>query len=159
MPRLGFSLSPGRKLTIGPVIRLAQLAEDLGYDSVWIPETWGVDAVSVLSALALSTSRIRLASGVFNVYSRSPALIAQTAATLQDLSQNRFILGLGTSGPIVVERWHGVPFSRPLERTRAVVEVVRLALSGSRVDFSGWGIELSGFALSNPPSTSVPIYI
>jgi F420-dependent oxidoreductase-like protein len=131
----------------------------LGYESVWIPETWGFDAVSVLAALAVHTSRIRLASGVVNVYSRSPTLIAQTAATLQDLSQNRFILGLGVSGPAVVERWHGTPFFRPLERTRAAVEIIRLALSGRRVEYHAAGFDLSGFSLAAPPAEPIPLFI
>jgi F420-dependent oxidoreductase-like protein len=157
--RLGLSLSPSRELDIAAIARVAREAESLGYESMWIPETWGVDAVSVLAALAVSTSRIRLASGIFSVFSRSPVLIAQTAATLQELSGNRFILGLGASGPAVVERWHGVPFSSPIERSRLYVEIIRLALSGSRVDYRKHGFDLSGFTLSNPPSVAVPVYI
>jgi F420-dependent oxidoreductase-like protein len=157
--RLGLSLSPSRDLDIPAAIRIVRRAESLGFDSVWIPETWGVDAVSVLASLAVSTSRIRLASGVFNVFSRSPALIAQTAATLQQLSGNRFILGLGVSGPAVVERWHGTPFLKPVERTRAAVEVIRMALSGVSVDYHAHGLELEGFTLANAPATPVPLYI
>lgn len=146
-------------MPISAVVRLAKTAEQLGYESVWIPETWGTDAVSVLVVLALQTSSIRLASGVFNVYSRSPALIAQTAATLQELSQNRFILGLGVSGPGVVERWHGTSFSRPLERTRAAVEVIRMALSGRQVEYHARGFDLSGFSLAAPPAEPIPLFI
>jgi F420-dependent oxidoreductase-like protein len=156
---LGLSLSHSPVLDISAVIRIVKKAEALGFDSVWIPETWSVDAVSVLASLAVSTSRIRLASGVFNVFSRSPALLAQTAATLQQLSGNRFLLGLGASGPGLVERWHGVPFLRPVERTRATVEVIRMALSGARVDYHAHGLELEGFTLGNPPETPVPIYV
>lgn len=156
---LGLSLSPGRKLPIRSVVRLVQMAENLGYDSVWIPETWGTDSVSVLAALATSTTRIRLASGVFNIFSRSPTLLAQTAASLQELSHNRFILGLGVSGPTVVQNWHGVPFSRPLQRTRETVEIVRLALSGKAGQYAGREFTLSGFSLVNPPTTHIPIYI
>jgi F420-dependent oxidoreductase-like protein len=157
--RLGLSLSPSQELDIPAITRVAVEAESLGYESIWIPETWGVDSVSVLAALAVATSRIRLASGIFNVFSRSPALIAQTAATLQELSRNRFILGLGSSGPVVVERWHGMPFSSPIERTRLYVDIIRLALSGSRVDYHKHGFDLSGFRLGNPPSALVPVYI
>jgi alkanesulfonate monooxygenase SsuD/methylene tetrahydromethanopterin reductase-like flavin-dependent oxidoreductase (luciferase family) len=151
--------APTKTISIADVISLVQLAEEHGYESVWIPETWGADAVSLLAALALSTHRIKLASGVFNVYSRSAALIAQTAASLQDLSGGRFILGLGASGPGVIERWHGLRYTRPVERTRLYVEIIRLALGGERVDHAGVEAALEGFRLSNPPEHPVPIYI
>jgi alkanesulfonate monooxygenase SsuD/methylene tetrahydromethanopterin reductase-like flavin-dependent oxidoreductase (luciferase family) len=138
---------------------VVQAADRLGYDSIWIPETWGDDAVSTLAVLARETERIRVASGVFNVYSRSAALLAQTAATLQELSAGRFVLGLGTSGPRVVERWHGIPFERPIVRTRECVEAIRLAVSGQRVDYQGSTLQLEGFRLANPPGAPVPIYI
>jgi F420-dependent oxidoreductase-like protein len=157
--RLGCSLSPSRQLSPDALVELVLLAEKLGYESVWIPETWGWDAVSLLAVLAARTSRIRLASGVFNVFSRSAALIAQTAATLQGLSGGRFILGLGTSGPGVVEPWHGIPYRRPLGRTRDYVKIIRLALSGETVDFESDGIALHGFRLLNPPAAPVPIYL
>lgn len=157
--RLGLSIAPSRALSIQHVVRLARLADDLGYHSIWIPETWGQDAVSTLAAVATGTRSIFLASGIFSIYSRSAALIAQTAASLQELSGNRFLLGLGTSGPIVVERWHGVPFTTPLERTRAYVEIIREALSGRRAEYAGSGFHLSGFSLSTPPKVPPPIYL
>jgi alkanesulfonate monooxygenase SsuD/methylene tetrahydromethanopterin reductase-like flavin-dependent oxidoreductase (luciferase family) len=86
-------------------------------------------------------------------------LIAQTAATLQTLSQGRFVLGLGASGPIVVENWHGVPYRRPIERSRRYVESIRLALSGAAVDYDGGDLRLRGFRLQNPPDMPVPIYL
>jgi F420-dependent oxidoreductase-like protein len=156
---LAFSVYPGRKLPIDAVVRLTQHAERLGYDSVWIPETWGVDAVSVLATLAVQTETIRLASGVLNVYSRSIALIAQTAATLQTLSGGRFILGLGVSGPTVVEHWHGVPFDRPLDRTRHAVAGIRALLQGTRMDMATQRADNAGFALANVPDTPPPIYL
>lgn len=157
--RLGLSLAPSRTLRIRDVVRLARLADDLGYHSIWVPETWGQDAVSTLTAIAAGTRSLFLASGVFSIYSRSAALVAQTAAGLQEFSGNRFLLGLGTSGPIVVERWHGVPFATPLERTRAYVDIIRQALSGRRVEYMGSGFHLSGFALSTPPDVPPPIYL
>lgn len=158
-PRLGIALAPSKQTPIEEIVRLAQLAERLGYASIWIPETWGVDAVSVLAILSRETSTIKLASGVFNVYSRSAALIAQTAATLQEFSGGRFILGLGSSGPIVVENWHGIPFTRPLQRTREYVAVIRMALAGERVNYAGSLFQLRDFRLLNPPDAPVPIYI
>jgi len=159
VPRLGVTVAAGRQLTLDSIVTIAQAAEELGYESIWVPETWGVDAVSLLAVLARETDRIKLASGVFNVYSRSAALIAQTAATLQDASHGRFILGLGASGPTVVENWHGMAFHRPLERTREYVAAIRLALAGQPVDVEGNQMRLQGFRLLNPPTQAVPIYI
>jgi len=159
VPRLGVTVAASRQLTLDSIVAIAQAAEALGYESIWVPETWGVDAVSLLAVLARETDRIKLASGVFNVYSRSAALIAQTAATLQDASQGRFILGLGASGPTVVENWHGMAFDRPLERTREYVAAIRLALAGQAVDVDGNQVRLQGFRLLNPPAEVVPIYI
>ena len=158
-PRLGVTVAASRQLTLDSIVAIAQAAEALGYESIWVPETWGTDAVSLLAILARETGRIRLASGIFNVYSRSAALIAQTAATLQDVSHGRFILGLGASGPTVVENWHGMAFHRPLERTREYVAAIRLALGGQTVDIEGNQIRLRGFRLLNPPTEAVPIYI
>src|SRR5579864_5695975 len=157
--RLGVTLAPTKQIPLDAVVELARVADRLGYDTLWVPETWGFDAVTILAVLAASTERIRIASGVLNVYSRSAALIAQTAASLQHLSRNRFILGLGTSGPIVVEGWHGVAFRNPIMRTREYVEVIRLALSAQTVDFAGQTMQLSRFRLLNPPNAMPPIYI
>lgn len=157
--RIGLTLAAGERIPIGDIVELAQYAERLGYESIWVPETWSTDAVSTLAVLARETERMRIASGVFNVFSRSPALIAQTAATLQELSAARFVLGLGTSGPIVVEHWHGAHFVKPLKRTRDAVAIVRLALSGSRVDYDRTDPALAGFRLGNPASPPPPIYI
>lgn len=157
--RTGVTLATSKQIPLPAVVELAQLAEQLGYDSIWVPETWGQDAATLLAVLVVHTERIKLASGVFNVFSRSAALLAQTAASLQNLSGNRFILGLGTSGPIVIEGWHGVPFRNPIGRTREYVEVIRLALSGQTVDFSGQELHLERFRLQNPPAAEVPIYI
>ena len=112
-------------------------AERLGVDSVWASETWGTDAVTPLAYLAARTSRIKLGTSIVQVGSRSPALIAMTAASLAALSDDRFILGLGTSGPQVMEGWHGVRFDPPLTRLRETVDVVRMALRGERVSYAG----------------------
>lgn len=157
--RLGVSLTPNKKLSPRMVLELAQYAETLGYESVWIPESWGYDAVSILGMLAAGTSRIKLASGILNVYSRSAALIAQTAATLQAISDDRFILGLGTSGPLVVENWHGVSFEKPLRRTREYVHTIRLALTGDAVHAARAAEVHPGFRLAAPTRMSPPIYL
>ena len=107
-------------------LRLALQAEDAGCNQVWVPETWGFDAPSTMGALAARTRRMEIGA-VLPVYSRSPALIAQTAAGVDALSGGRAVLGLGTSGPQVVEGWHGVPFARPLGELREAIDACRLA--------------------------------
>lgn len=136
---------------------LARRAEALGYDRVWLPQTWGRDAVTVLAAIAERTEAIGLGASVLPVYSRSPALIGQTAATLQELSDGRFRLGLGPSGPIVVENWHGVAFERPLKRTRETVEIVRAIVRGETVHYHGDCFELTGFRLRADPPDPPPM--
>ena len=110
-------------------VSLAVLADDLGLDSVWISEAWGQDAVSVLAYLAARTERIALGSGIMQIPARQPTATAMAAATLDAISGGRFRLGLGVSGPQVSEGWYGVPFAKPLARTREYVEIVRAALS------------------------------
>src|SRR5947208_9466941 len=116
---------------------LVQEAERLGFDSVWVAEAWGTDAVSVLGWLAAATTRIKVGSAVMQIPARTPASTAMTAATLDLLSGGRFLLGLGTSGPQVVEGWHGQPWGKPLQRTREYVELVRKALRREPVELDG----------------------
>jgi F420-dependent oxidoreductase-like protein len=116
---------------------LVQEAERLGFDSVWVAEAWGTDAVSVLGWLAAKTERIKLGSAIMQIPGRSPANAAMTAATLDLLSGGRFLLGLGTSGPQVVEGWHGQPWGKPLGKTREYVEIVRRALRRQVVEHNG----------------------
>src|SRR3989440_8296375 len=116
---------------------LVQEAERLGFDSVWVAEAWGTDAVSVLGWLAARTERIKLGSAIMQIPGRTPANTAMTAATLDLLSRGRFLLGLGTSGPQVVEGWHGQPWGKPLGKTREYVEIVRAALRRQRLEHDG----------------------
>jgi len=116
---------------------LVQEAERLGFDSVWVAEAWGTDAVSVLGWLAARTERIKLGSAIMQIPGRTPANAAMTAATLDLLSGGRFLLGLGTSGPQVVEGWHGQPWGKPLGKTREYVEIVRAALRREVVEHDG----------------------
>jgi F420-dependent oxidoreductase-like protein len=116
---------------------LVQEAERLGFDSVWVAEAWGTDAVSVLGWLAARTETIKLGSAIMQIPGRTPANAAMTAATLDLLSGGRFLLGLGTSGPQVVEGWHGQPWGKPLGKTREYVEVVRAALRREVVEHEG----------------------
>jgi F420-dependent oxidoreductase-like protein len=121
---------------------LVQEAERLGFDSVWVAEAWGTDAVSVLGWLAAKTERIELGSAIMQIPGRSPANTAMTAATLDLLSGGRFLLGLGTSGPQVVEGWHGQPWGKPLGKTREYVEIVRAALRRQVVEHHGEHYEI-----------------
>lgn len=122
-------------------------AEALGYDHVWLPETWGRDAITVLATIAERTEEIGVGASILPIYSRSAALLGQSAATLQELSGGRFRLGLGPSGPIVIENWHGRPYEAPLRYTRETVEVVKAVLTGEVVDYAGEFFDLSGFRL------------
>jgi F420-dependent oxidoreductase-like protein len=119
------------------LIELAQEAERLGYDSAWAAEAWGTDCVTVLAWLAARTERLKVGSAIMQIPARTPAATAMTAATLDLLSGGRFLLGLGTSGPQVVEGWHGEPWGKPLAKTREYVEIVRAALRRDVVDYRG----------------------
>jgi len=119
------------------LVPLVQEAERLGYDSAWAAEAWGTDAVSVLAWIAASTSRIKVGSAIMQIPGRTPANAAMTAATLDLLSGGRFVLGLGTSGPQVVEGWHGEPWGKPLVKTREYVEIVRATLRREVVEHHG----------------------
>ncbi|HEY3019528.1 MAG TPA: LLM class F420-dependent oxidoreductase [Solirubrobacteraceae bacterium] len=130
---------------------LLQLAEAEGYDDVWTGETAGPDGFTPLALAAAWTDRLRLGTGIVNPFTRGPAVLAQHAAALQDASGGRFVLGLGSSSDVIVERWNGLPFERPLSRVRAAVETLRPVLAGER----GPG----GFRLEQPPATPPPIVI
>jgi coenzyme F420-dependent oxidoreductase len=142
--------------SVDALVEQARLGEELGYDTAWLPETWGRDAVTTLTSIAHGTDSIDIGTSIMPVYSRSPALIGQTAATLQEVADGRFRLGLGPSGPIVIENWHGVDFGNPLRRTRETVEVVKQVLSGDRVEYDGEYFDLEGFRLRCDPPDPVP---
>jgi F420-dependent oxidoreductase-like protein len=143
------------------VVEYVQVAERLGFEAVFVAEAYSYDAVSIMAALAVKTEKIKIGAGILNVFSRTPALIAQSAGALDMLSNGRFILGLGTSGPQVVQGWHGVPFEKPLQRTREVVEIVRMALRRERLIYDGQTVKLDmGLKLINHPvRTEIPIII
>jgi F420-dependent oxidoreductase-like protein len=128
------------------LIALAQEAESLGYDSAWAAEAWGTDAVTVLAWLAATTTTIMVGSAIMQIPGRTPANTAMTAATLDLMSGGRFLLGLGTSGPQVVEGWHGRPWGKPITRTREYIEIVRSALGREAVELHGaeYDIPFSG---------------
>ena len=132
----------GLGLTSEQQLGIVQEAERLGYDSVWTAEAYGSDAATILAWLAAGTERIKLGSAIFQMPGRSAAMTAMTAATIDQLSGGRMLLGIGSSGPQVSEGWHGVRFGRQLQRTREYVAVVRKALARERVEYHGETIEL-----------------
>jgi F420-dependent oxidoreductase-like protein len=166
--RLGLHIGYwGLGMTAEQQLALVREAEALGYDSAWTAEAYGSDAATILGWLAGATSRIRLGSAIFQMPGRTPAMTAMTAATLDQLSAGRFVLGLGSSGPQVAEGWHGQRFAHQLQRTREYVAVVRQALARERLEFHGETIELPlpdgpGKALKltiGPVQERIPIYI
>src|SRR5690349_9847551 len=157
----------GLGLTSADQLAIVQEAERLGYDSVWTAEAYGSDAATVLAWLAGLTSKIRLGAAIFQMPGRSPAMTAMTAATIDQLSDGRMVLGIGSSGPQVAEGWHGQRFAHQLQRTREYVAVVRLALARKRVEFEGETLQLPlpdgpGKALKltiRPVQAAIPVYI
>src|SRR3954453_14101328 len=168
--RLGFYMGyapPGTNPL--ELIELAQEAERLGYDSAWAAEAWGTDAVTVLAWLGATTTRIKVGSAIMQLPGRTPANAAMTAMTLDQLSGGRFLLGLGTSGPQVVEGWHGQPWGKPLGKTREYVEIVRAVLRrevlehhGEHYDIPYGGPGATGLGkplklMARPPRPETPI--
>ena len=141
-------------------------AERLGVDMAWTAETWGYDGATPLGYLAAKTTRLHLGTGIMQVGARTPAMTAMTAMSLASLSGDRFILGLGVSGPQVIEGWHGVSFARPLQRLREVITIVRMVTRGERLIYHGDIYQLplpggEGKALvsSARPRPDIPIYL
>ena len=160
MRRLGLTLQLGEGVSRPDVLELANLAEERGYEAIFVPESWGYDAVTTLTELATRTRRIKLGTGILPIWSRTPALLAMTAASLDELSGGRFILGLGISGPIVIQDWHGVPFERPIQRTRETIAIIRLAIASDRVTHHGEIFRVQRFRLDfHPPRPRIPIYV
>ena len=140
-------------------------AERLGAESIWSGESWGFDAITPLAYLAARTRRIALGTGIVQIGGRSPANLAMTGMAMQSISNGRFRLGLGASGPQVVEGWHGVPFARPISRTRETIEIIRVATAGERLEYGGATYRLplpggEGRAIrSSAEPVHVPIYV
>src|SRR5438045_7816025 len=132
----------GLGLTREDQLAIVREAEWLAYDSVWAAEAVGSDSATILGWIAGLTSRIKIGSAIFQMPGRSPAMTAMTAATLDQLSDGRMLLGIGSSGPQVSEGWHGVRFGSQLGRTREYIEVVRKALARERLEYSGEHVTL-----------------
>jgi F420-dependent oxidoreductase-like protein len=145
--------------------------EKAGLDTVWVAEAYGFDSPTLMGYLAARTETIGIGAAILNVYSRTPALLAQTAAGLDNVSGGRAILGLGASGPQVVEGWHGMPYTKPLGRTREAIDIIRAALRREKLEYDGKSFQLplpegEGVGLgkplkmlTHPERSSVPIYI
>src|SRR5438094_3903432 len=146
-------------------VEFVREAERLGADSVWVAEAWGHDALTPLAFLAARTSTIRLATGIAQLGARTPAMLAMSALSMQSLSGGRFVLGIGTSGPQVMEGWHGVRFDKPVQRTRETIDIIRAVTTGKRVEYHGQVYELplpngEGRSIrSLMPPAHVPIYV
>ncbi|MDQ3587664.1 MAG: LLM class F420-dependent oxidoreductase [Actinomycetota bacterium] len=157
----------GLGLTSEHQLALVREAEAVGYESVWAAEAYGSDGATVLAWLAAQTSTIKIGSAILQMPARTPAMTAMTAATLDQLSGGRMILGIGSSGPQVAEGWHGQPFARQLDRTREYVDILRMALARERVEYRGETYVLPipdgpGKALKlmiGPVQERIPIYI
>jgi F420-dependent oxidoreductase-like protein len=161
--RIGISLGGGNWQHVADYVREA---EDMGVAVAWSAEAWGSDAVTPLAWLAAQTDRILLGAGIMQISARAAVMTAQTALTLAELSGNRFLLGLGASGPQVVEGLHNQRFAHPLVRMRETIEVVRLALAGERLSYDGSHVRLplpggegKALRLAMRPNPSIPIYI
>ena len=148
------------------MVDLVLEAEKLGVDAAWSAEAWGQDGVAPLAFLAAKTSRIKLGTGILQISARTPSMTAMTALTMAALSDDRFILGLGASGPQVVEGLQGVPFKAPLSRMRETVEIIKLAFAGEKLSYSGRfhklplpGGEGKALRLAQPGNANIPIYL
>ncbi|RMG30562.1 MAG: LLM class flavin-dependent oxidoreductase [Methanobacteriota archaeon] len=148
-------------IPVNKILEMAPLVEKMGYSQVSVPEIWGHDAVTLLANLATRTQKMILSSGILNMYSRTPGVMAMTAASLDELSNGRFTLGLGLSGPAVVENFHGKKFEKPLTHTKDFISMVRMLLSGKRMDYSSETLgKVKGFKLSMKLTrTDLPIHL
>jgi len=156
--RLSYSL--GSILTIEQVLECAKKLNEFKPETIWIPETWGMENFSMLSLASRENNFSKIGSSIVNIYSRSPSLIAMGAATVDTISNKRLVLGLGTSSQPLVEDFHGDKFERPLKRMKEYVEIIRLILSGKTVNYSGEIFSLKNFSLLiKPPRDRIPIYL
>lgn len=143
------------------MIELARAAESNGFDSIWASELYSYDCFTTLTHLACHTSTIKLGTNIANIYARTPALLAGTAAGLDQLSGGRFILGIGVSGPQVVEGWHGVPYETPLKRTSETIDILRTVMAGGRLNYEGevFNVTMGLKLINKGQRPDIPIYV
>lgn len=156
----------GRRRDFDDQVEFVVEAEKLGVDTVWTAEAWGQDAIAPLAYLAAKTERIKLGTGILQISARTPSMTAMTALTLATISNDRFILGLGASGPQVVEGLQGRPFKAPLTRMRETIEIIKLAFAGEKLAYDGIyhqlplpGGEGKALRLAQPSNDNIPIYL
>ena len=158
MLRIGVSL--GSLLSINEVLECSKILSTYDADSIWIPETWGMECSSMLSTIAQIAKRPKIGSSIINIYSRTPSLVAMNAVTIDTLSGGRLVLGLGSSSQSIVEQWHGMEFTRPLQRMQEYVEIIRQIVSGKKVTYDGKFFHLKNFRLLiKPIRAEIPIYL
>ena len=158
MRRLAYSL--GSLLSINEVLECSRKLNEIKPEVMWIPETWGMESFSILGLAAKENTFSKIGSSIINIYSRSPSLIAMGAATLDTISNERLILGLGTSSVPLVEDFHGQKFASPVQRMKEYVEIIRFALTGEKINYDGEIFSLRDFSLLvKPPRKEIPIYL
>jgi len=156
--RVSYSL--GSLLTINQVIDCSKKLNRVKSDVIWIPETWGMEDFSMLSLISQKNNTAKIGSSIINIYSRSPSQIAMGAVTVDTISNGRLILGLGSSSKPIVEQFHGEKFVKPVQRMKEYVEIIRLILSGKKINYSGDIFSLENFSLLiKPPRDNIPIYL
>ena len=156
--RWGFTL-PLEGLSLADHRPVIEEAERSGYTDAWTLEVDGADCFTPLALAAAWTRRMRLGTAIANVYTRTPSMLAMSAAALADASSGRFVLGIGSSSPVIVQEWGGIPFEEPLAQTRDTALALRDLLAGKRVTVDTDRIHVHGLRLSRPPSTSVPLHL
>lgn len=156
IPETGLVLPEYASMDGSELVSFGERAVDAGFESVWCGETWGYNAFTLLGRLSERVD-VHVGTSIANVFARSPAALASQALTLQQATDGKFVLGIGTSTPQVVESFHGESFDRPLRRIRETIEIVDLALSGERIEYDGAVFDLHGFALNHADGDEVPI--
>lgn len=156
--RLAYSL--GSLMSVNQILDCASHLSKYNPDTIWIPETWGMENFSMLGMVSQKNSSAKIGSSIINIYSRTPSLVAMGAATVDTISDGRLILGLGTSSFPIVENFHGLKFEKPISRMREYIDIIRLVLTGKQVNYEGNFFKLKNFSLLiKPVRVSIPIYL
>jgi 5,10-methylenetetrahydromethanopterin reductase len=156
---LGYSLGP--LLSMREILLCAKMADQQEFvDSLWVPESWGRESFATLGAISQVTRKVSLGTSIINIYSRTPAIVAMAAITLDMLSDNRTIIGLGASTAAIVENWHGLKFNRPASRMKEYIECLRLMTRGEKVKYNGEFFQINNFKiLHQPQRANLPIFM
>lgn len=157
--KLGYSLGP--LLSMREILLCAKMADQQeNVDSLWVPESWGRESFATLGAISQVTRKVSLGTSIINIYSRTPAIVAMAATTLDMLSDNRTIIGLGASTAAIVENWHGLKFNRPACRMKEYIECLRLMTRGEKVKYNGEFFQINNFKiLHQPQRANIPIFM